>query len=78
MFGFRICGAMFGFRICGGVSRQRRIGALFLNCQEGMIFKSTLKDMGHPQPKYQCIATTQPPSVLQITPSTGKDREQWK
>jgi hypothetical protein len=26
-------------------------GALFLNCQEGMIFKSTLKDMGHPQPK---------------------------
>jgi hypothetical protein len=27
------------------------LGALFLNCQEGMIFKTTLKDLGHPQPK---------------------------
>ena len=23
----------------------------FLNCQEGMIFRLTLKDLGHPQPK---------------------------
>ena len=26
-------------------------GALFLNCQEGKIFQTTLEDLGHPQPK---------------------------
>jgi hypothetical protein len=30
---------------------KAELGALFPNCQEGMIFKSTLEDMGHPQPK---------------------------
>jgi hypothetical protein len=30
---------------------KAELGALFLNCQEGMIFKSTLEDLGHPQPK---------------------------
>jgi hypothetical protein len=30
---------------------KAELGALFLNCQEGMIFKSTLEDMGHPLPK---------------------------
>ena len=25
--------------------------AELVNCQEGMIFKATLKDLGHPQPK---------------------------
>ena len=30
---------------------EAELGALFLNCQEGMIFKSTLKDLGHSQPK---------------------------
>ncbi len=30
---------------------EAELGALFLNFQEGMIFKTTLKDLGHPQPK---------------------------
>jgi hypothetical protein len=30
---------------------EAELGALFLNCQEGIIFKSTLEDMGHPHPK---------------------------
>ena len=30
---------------------EAELGALFLNCQEGMIFKATLEDLGHPQPK---------------------------
>jgi hypothetical protein len=30
---------------------EAKLGALFLNCQEGMIFKLTLKDLDHPQPK---------------------------
>jgi hypothetical protein len=30
---------------------EAELGALFLNCQEGMIFKTTLEDLGHPQPK---------------------------
>ncbi len=27
------------------------MGALFLNCQEGIILRTTLKDLGHPQPR---------------------------
>ena len=30
---------------------KEELGALFLNCQEGMIFKLTLEDLGHKQPK---------------------------
>jgi hypothetical protein len=39
---------------------EAELGALFLNCQEGMIFKRTLEDMGHPQPKIpiHCDNTT--------------------
>jgi hypothetical protein len=29
---------------------EAELGALFMNCQEGMILKSTLGDLGHPQP----------------------------
>ena len=29
---------------------EAELGALFMNFQEGMIFKATLKDLGHPQP----------------------------
>jgi hypothetical protein len=28
---------------------EAELGALFMNCQEGMIFKATLEDLGHPQ-----------------------------
>ena len=30
---------------------EAELGSLFLNCQEGMIFKTNLEDLGHPQPK---------------------------
>jgi hypothetical protein len=30
---------------------EAELGALLLNCQEGMIFKATLEDLDHPQPK---------------------------
>jgi hypothetical protein len=30
---------------------EAELGALFMNCQEGMIFKAALKDLGNPQPK---------------------------
>jgi hypothetical protein len=29
---------------------EAELGALFMNCQEGMIFKATVDDLGHPQP----------------------------
>jgi hypothetical protein len=32
---------------------EAKLGALFLNCKEGMIFCTTLKELGHPQPKTQ-------------------------
>jgi hypothetical protein len=30
---------------------EAKLDALFHNCQTGMIFRQTLKDLGHPQPK---------------------------
>ncbi len=30
---------------------EAELGALFHNCQDGIIFRKTLADMGHPQPK---------------------------
>jgi hypothetical protein len=57
---------------------ETELGALFLNCQEGMIFKTTLEDLGHPQPKYQYIATMRPLLELQITPLSDNDCKQWK
>ncbi len=30
---------------------EAKLGALFHNCQDGIIFRKTLADMGHPQPK---------------------------
>jgi hypothetical protein len=30
---------------------EAKIGALFNNCQDGIVFRQTLLDMGHPQPK---------------------------
>jgi hypothetical protein len=30
---------------------EAELGALFHNCQDGIIFCQTLADMGHPQPK---------------------------
>jgi hypothetical protein len=30
---------------------ETELGALFLNCKEGMIFRLTLEEVGHPQPK---------------------------
>ena len=32
---------------------EAELGAVFLNCQEGMTSKSTLEDLGHPQLKIQ-------------------------
>jgi hypothetical protein len=33
------------------VVAEAELGVLFLNCQEGMIFRLTLEDLGHPQTK---------------------------
>jgi hypothetical protein len=52
---------------------EAKLGELFLNCQEGMIFKLTIEDLGHPP-----TATTQQPSASLITPSNGKDFGPWK
>jgi hypothetical protein len=30
---------------------EAQLGALFHNCQDGIIFRKPLADMGHPQPK---------------------------
>jgi hypothetical protein len=30
---------------------EAELGALFLNCKEGIIFRLTLEELGHPQPR---------------------------
>jgi hypothetical protein len=30
---------------------EAKLGALFHNCQDGIVFRQTLANMGHPQPK---------------------------
>jgi hypothetical protein len=34
-----------------GSAAEAELGALFHNCQDGIVFCQTLADMGHPQPK---------------------------
>ncbi len=43
-----LCGIM---QFVVASAAEAELGALFLNCQEGMIFRLTLEDLGHPQPK---------------------------
>jgi hypothetical protein len=33
------------------LAAEAKLGALFHNCQDGIVFRQTLLDMGHPQPK---------------------------
>ena len=39
------------FQFVVASAAKAKLGALFLNCQEGMIFKLTLEDLSHLQPK---------------------------
>jgi hypothetical protein len=57
---------------------EAELGALFLNCQEGIIFRTTLEDLGHPQPRIPVHAIMQQPLASQTKPSKDSDREQWK
>jgi hypothetical protein len=50
---------------------EAELGALFLNCKEGMIFCLTLGELGHLQPKHMSIVTTPQWLVLQIIQSSG-------
>jgi hypothetical protein len=45
---FTLC-AILQFVVTSAVEAE--LGALFLNCKEGIIFHLTLKELGHPQPK---------------------------
>jgi hypothetical protein len=47
-------------RFVVALAAKAELGALFINCQEWLIFKSTLEDLGHPQPKIlvHCDNTT--------------------
>ena len=57
---------------------EAELGALFMNCQEGMIFKATLKILDIPNHQYRYTATMQQQSASRITPLKAKDCVQWK
>ncbi len=54
---------------------EAELGTLFLNCQEGMIFRLTLEDLGHPQPKIpvHCDNAT----AVGIANNTIKQQQSW-
>jgi hypothetical protein len=39
------------FKFFVALAAEAKLRALFHNCQDGIIFRQTLSDMGHPQPK---------------------------
>ena len=45
---FTLCAIL---RFVVASAAEAELGALFLNCKEGMIFRLTLEELGHPQPK---------------------------
>ena len=44
---FMLC-AILGFVVASAA--EAKLGAFFLNCKQGTIFRLTLEEMGHPQP----------------------------
>ena len=38
-------------RFVAASAAEAELGALFLNCKEGIIFRLTLEELGHPQPR---------------------------
>jgi hypothetical protein len=38
-------------RFVVALAAKVKLGALFLNCKEGIIFRLTLEELGHPQPR---------------------------
>jgi len=40
-------------RFIVALAAEAELGALFLNCKEGIIFRLTLEELGHPQPRTQ-------------------------
>ena len=45
---FTLCAIL---RFVVASAAEAELGALFLNCKEGMIFRLTLEELGHPQPR---------------------------
>jgi hypothetical protein len=54
---------------------EAELGALFHNCQDGIIFRQTLSNMGHPQPKtlVHCNNAT----AVGIANNTIKRQRSW-
>jgi hypothetical protein len=57
---------------------EAELGALYHNCQTGIIFRLTLADMGHPQPKPQCIAIMQLRWASRTIQLNASILDQWK
>ncbi len=57
---------------------KAELGALFLNCQKRMIFKLTLEDLGHKQPKIPVNCDKAMAVVIANNTIKDKDCEQWK
>jgi hypothetical protein len=52
---------------------EAKLGALFLNCKEGMIFCLTLEELGHPQPKTPIHCNN--PTTVGIANNTVKQQQ---
>jgi hypothetical protein len=57
---------------------EAELGALFLNCKEGIIFRLTLKELGHPQPKTPIHCNNTTAVGIANNTSINNDLDQWK
>jgi hypothetical protein len=57
---------------------EAELGALFLNCKEGIIFCLNLEELGHLNQKHPSIATMPQAWALRTTPSNNNDLARWK
>jgi hypothetical protein len=60
------------------LAAEAELGAIFLNCKEGIFFDSPWKNWAIPNRKHQPIAIMPPLLALQITPSNGSNHDRWR
>jgi len=72
---FTLC-AILCFVVASAVEAE--LGALFLNCKEGIIFRLTLKELGHPQPKTPIHCNNTTAVGIANNTSINNDLDQWK
>jgi hypothetical protein len=58
-------------------AEKEEIGAVFINAKEGAVLRTTLEELGHPQPPYHWRQTIPPPQVTAMVQLNKNAQKQW-